>query len=68
MATHWQLYFCKGVDRATAQAIMNTKLLTSYFRRRTSTAHANLPQGYNTIHDGWDNDRPVNSTQRTMQQ
>ena len=65
---NWQPYFCKGIDQATAQATMNTKLLMSNFQRKTSTAGALLPQGYHIIHDRRDNSHPVDSTQSTMHQ
>eukprot|EP00957_Ditylum_brightwellii_P194377 14803590-Ditylum_brightwellii.AAC.1 len=62
----WQPYFRKGVDRATAQATTNTKFLTSYSKHIMSTARVHLPRGHYTIHDGMDNDRPIDGIQSTM--
>eukprot|EP00957_Ditylum_brightwellii_P050596 3836687-Ditylum_brightwellii.AAC.1 len=62
----WQPYFRKGINRATAQDTTNTKLLTSYFKHKMSTAQAHLPRGHHTTYDGLNNDRPINGIQSTM--
>ena len=62
----WQPYFCKGVNKATRLSTTNTRLLMSYFQHRMSTSQAHLPRGYHSVHDGRDNDRPIDSIQSTI--
>eukprot|EP00957_Ditylum_brightwellii_P077908 5921534-Ditylum_brightwellii.AAC.1 len=64
--TIWQPYFCAGQNRAMCQAIADTRPLTSYFTQKSSPSQARLPRGYHTIHDGRDNDEPVDKIQSTM--
>eukprot|EP00957_Ditylum_brightwellii_P077022 5853608-Ditylum_brightwellii.AAC.1 len=56
----------KGQNRAMRQAIADTCPLTSYFTRKSSPLQARLPRGYQKIHDGRDNDKPVDQMQSTM--
>eukprot|EP00957_Ditylum_brightwellii_P121627 9275297-Ditylum_brightwellii.AAC.1 len=42
----WQQYFRKGVNKATTLAATKTKLLTRYFKCKTSTLRAHLPRGH----------------------
>ena len=64
--TIWQPYFCAGQHHAMCQAIADTHPLISYFTQKSSPSQARLLRGYQTIHDGRDNDRTVDQIQSTM--
>eukprot|EP00957_Ditylum_brightwellii_P155268 11820249-Ditylum_brightwellii.AAC.1 len=55
----WQPYFRIGVNKATTPATIKTKLLMSYFKCKMSTSRMHLPRGHQTIHNGMDNNRPI---------
>eukprot|EP00957_Ditylum_brightwellii_P000479 36697-Ditylum_brightwellii.AAC.1 len=48
------------------RAIGNISLLTSYFHCKTSTARMILPHGFQTLHDGLDNNCPVGTVQTNL--
>eukprot|EP00957_Ditylum_brightwellii_P208956 15359674-Ditylum_brightwellii.AAC.1 len=48
------------------RATENTFLIASYIRCKTSTARVFLPHGYQTLHDGLDNDHPVGNIQTNL--
>eukprot|EP00957_Ditylum_brightwellii_P054627 4139075-Ditylum_brightwellii.AAC.1 len=62
----WQSYFRKGINKATTQVAANTKLLMSYFKCKISNSREHLLRGHQAIHDGMDNNRPIDGIQSTM--